>query len=93
MRRRRPHEQRRPDAGNAGTLKIDRAGQADRRENTATVDWNASFFSVWDGRRCLGHIFVGRREFRAYDAADRLLGTFPTRDEARQAVLATRGQP
>ena len=55
----------------------------------AAIDWSASFFSVPDGRTYLGHVLIGRREFRAFDADEQPLGTFATKEEARAVVLAT----
>jgi hypothetical protein len=43
--------------------------------------------SVYDGRTCLGHIIArGKRGFEAFDADDNSLGTFPTDQEAADAV-------
>ena len=69
-----------------------RAGKSEQPQFSAApqppqVDWSASFFTVADGLQTLGHVLVGRREFRAFDAADNALGVFPTREAARQAVM------
>src|SRR5215204_5991727 len=76
-------KRKRPARGGAGLQKNHFEHCAD---NTASIDWNASYYSIFDGRACIGHVFNGRREFRAYDANERALGTFKTRDEARAAI-------
>jgi hypothetical protein len=82
------HKRRTPARGGAGARRSDLAGQRDHSQNTSAFSWSASYFSVHDGRTCLGHALVGHREFKAFDAAERPLGTFTTRDEARAAVSA-----
>jgi hypothetical protein len=81
--------------GQGGLREFDRTGQLDHRESrfvadktqAASIDWSASFFSVHDGRECLGHVLVGRKSFCAIDADDNELGDYPTRDLARRAVV------
>jgi hypothetical protein len=42
---------------------------------------------VYDGLHCLGHVLAcGRQGFRAFDADDRPLGTFPTLRDAIGAI-------
>lgn len=79
-------KRRSPARVGAGLRDADRTGWPDRRLDTAAIDWSASYFSVHDGRLCLGHVLVGRGEFRAFDVTERSLGIYPTRDAARQAV-------
>ena len=70
-----------------------RAGKSEQPQFSAApqhpqaIDWSASFFTVADGLTTLGHVLVGRREFRAFDAGDNPLGTFPTREAARAAII------
>ena len=79
--------------GGTGLRCSDRTGCPDHRKDTTAFSWSASYFSVHDGRTCLGHVLVGHREFRAYDAEDRPLGIFKTRDEARKAVTNSADAP
>jgi hypothetical protein len=74
---------------------MDHAGKQDLREDTPAIDWSASFFSVYDGRTCQGHVLVGRGTFQAFDADDKPLGSFSSKDDARRAVSAAArgGQP
>ena len=47
----------------------------------------SAMLSVYDGQRCLGRILQrGKRGFEAFDAEDHSLGTFPTNQEAADAV-------
>jgi hypothetical protein len=91
-------EKRNP-GGAAGARGVDRAGKGDHPLDTpdraprqgTLIRWNDRMLSVHAGRECLGHLLQNGRGWQAIGADDRLLGEFPTLDEARTAVrLAAR---
>ena len=46
-----------------------------------------SLLSVYDGTACLGHLLNrGPRGWESFDANDKSFGTFPTMQEARDAL-------
>jgi hypothetical protein len=50
---------------------------------------SASMVSVYDGRRCIGFVLAaGRDGYRAYDADEIALGSFPNMKDAAAAVSA-----
>jgi hypothetical protein len=52
-----------------------------------------AMLSVYDGRTCLGHIIAhGKRGFEAFDADDNSLGTFPTDQEAADAITRAKAE-
>jgi hypothetical protein len=65
------------------------AGELRDRDATSQRDATQYLLSVYDGRRCLGFL-LSRRDgvngVEAYDADDRLLGTFPDQKSAADAI-------
>jgi hypothetical protein len=63
--------------------------QAGRLEDPDATPLKYTFqaITLTAGRRVIGHVMpCGRAGFRAYDEADRLIGTFPTMKAATAAV-------
>jgi hypothetical protein len=59
-------------------------------KRSAAIDWNSHFVSVYRGRDCAGHLIAARgKSWKAVAADERDLGTFPDKDAARAAVLAS----
>jgi hypothetical protein len=87
------HKAQRPEALNSGR-RDDQSGRRDRRKDTTAIDFSASYIAIYDGRTCLGSVLLRRGAFEAFDADDKSLGTFTSKDAARRAVAdaARRGR-
>jgi hypothetical protein len=59
---------------------------------TAIIKHPSSWASIFHGQVCVGHVLHrGPAGYESFDAADKSLGTYPTRDDAVNAL--DRGQP
>jgi hypothetical protein len=57
------------------------------------IEWAAGYVTVHDADgHCAGHIFIARNEFSAFDANERAVGVFKSRDAAREAIASARQQ-
>ena len=67
---------------------VSKAGELKSREATP-FKYTFQAITVTAGQRVIGHVMpCGCEGFRAYDADDRLIGTFPTMKAAADAVSA-----
>ena len=82
---------RKGPAPRGGGNRADRE-RLERAQDTVTIDWSASYFSVAFGRETIGHVFVHRGDFLAFDRDERPLGVFATRELARKAVIEAAGR-
>jgi hypothetical protein len=54
-------------------------------------EWCLPMLSVYDGRQCVGFVLErGRRGYEAFDAGERSLGMFETRDAAIGECIKTK---
>jgi len=58
----------------------------------STAAPSAAMVSVYDGRSCIGFIFArGKLGLEAFTADERSVGTFATKRDAANALMAQRG--
>lgn len=80
---------RRPslDLTKAGPTRVSKAGKLkNTREATPRRDATQYLLSVYSGQVCIGFLLSRRDGVEAYDADDRLLGTFPDQKSAADAI-------
>ena len=56
------------------------------------VSTNSPMLSIYDGRSCVGFVLArGARGFEAFDAAEKSLGIFASKDEAINKLTSNGG--